>query len=50
MRENNGVKVIEESSYPSRFDSSTHSHATVPLPAELLVCVEISPSPLALAV
>lgn len=37
-------------SYPSRSDSSTHSHAMVPLPAELLVCTEISPSLLALPV
>ncbi|CAB1446638.1 unnamed protein product [Pleuronectes platessa] len=39
----------EIKSNPSRSDSSTRSHAMVPLPAELLVCVEISPSLLALA-
>lgn len=53
MRENYGVNVREgekSKSYPSRSDSSTHSHATVLLPAELLVRAEISPSPLALAV
>ena len=53
VRENYGVKVRKgegSKSYPSRSDSSTHSHATVPLPAELLVCAEIRPSPLALAV
>ena len=53
VRENYGVKVREgeaSKSYPSHSDSSTHSHATVLLPAELLVRAEISPSPLALAV
>lgn len=47
-REKRGER--EGKSEPSRSDCSTHSHATVPLPAELLVCAEISPSPLALAV
>lgn len=46
-REKRGER--ESKSKPSRSDCSTHSHATVPLPAELLVCAEISPSPLALA-
>lgn len=53
VRENNRVKVRDErarKSYLSRSDNSTHSHATVLLPAELLVCAEISPSLLALAV
>lgn len=47
-REKRGER--ESKSEPSRSDCGTHSHATVPLPAELLVCAEISPSPLALAV
>lgn len=40
----------ESKSYPSCSDSSTHSHAMLPLPAVLLVCAEISPSLLALVV
>lgn len=53
-RREDRVKMREEreresKSYPPRSDSSTHSHAMVPLPAELLVCTEISPSLLALA-
>lgn len=47
-REKRGER--ESKSEPSHSDCSTHSHATVPLPAELLVCSEISLSPLALAV
>lgn len=47
--EGKSEKAGRESS-PSRSDGVAHSHAASPLPAGLLVCAEISPSPLALAV
>lgn len=51
VMENEGKsqKAGRESS-PSRSDGGAHGRAASPLPAGLLVCAEISPSPLALAV